>query len=82
MRKLLAEVDTATLSLALKSANEKVTSSVLGNLSKRAKEALTEEIALLGDVGKADQTAAEEVVVKAMIELDKIGQLDMKESAS
>ena len=81
MRKLLAEVDTNTLSLALKSASEQVTGRVLSNLSRRAKEALTEEISLLGDIGRAEQEAAELAVVQAMIELDKIGQLVMGEES-
>ena len=51
---------------------------MLNNLSKRARESLTEEIALLGDVASSDVDEAERTIVQAMMELDKMGQLLMK----
>jgi flagellar motor switch protein FliG len=78
LQKLLGEIDTATLSIALKNADKSLTTSVLNNLGKRAREALTEEIALLGDVGKTELADAERTVIKAMIELDKVGELVMR----
>ncbi len=78
MQRLLGELDTRTLSTALSAASDAVTERVLGNLSRRARESLLEEISLLGSVGKAEIEAAEKAVVQVMMELDKTGELTMK----
>ena len=78
MQRLLSELDTRTLSTALSAASDVITERVLGNLSKRARESLLEEISLLGAMGKAEIEAAEKAVVQVMMELDKTGELIMK----
>jgi flagellar motor switch protein FliG len=80
LQRILGEIDTRTLAVALKSADEPLQDRVLTNLSKRAREGLSEEIDLLGNVQAAEIETAQSTIVKAMIELDRIGELLMEES--
>jgi flagellar motor switch protein FliG len=77
MQKLLAEIDSKALAVALKGAPETITEKVLANLSKRARESLTEEAELLGAVPPAQIAQAQKLVVEIIQRLDQSGDLLM-----
>ena len=79
IQKLLGEIDSSTLSVALKNATEDIVEKVVSNLSKRARSALLEEIEYLGSVSPDDQEKAEKEVCDAMSRLDQAGSLEMEE---
>lgn len=79
MQRLLAEIDTKTLSVALKGAKEEISEKVLKNLSKRAREALTEEMEFLGMVPIAQVRDAQKALVDVIQRLDQAGELLMDE---
>ncbi len=79
MQKLLSEIDSKTLSLALKGANEAITEKVLSNLSNRARETLKEEMAFLGMVPLAQVRQAQKTLVDVIQRLDQMGELMMDE---
>jgi flagellar motor switch protein FliG len=79
MQRLLAEIEAKTLSLALKGANQAITEKVQKNLSKRAREALTEEMEFLGMVPIAQVREAQKALVEVIQRLDQSGELMMDE---
>lgn len=79
LQKLLAEIDSKTLSVALKGANEAISDKLLTNLSKRAREALKEEMEFVGIVPLPQVRQAQKMIVDAMQRLDQAGELMMSE---
>lgn len=79
MQRLLAEIDSKTLSVALKGAKEEISEKVLKNLSKRAREALAEEMEFLGMVPIAQVRDAQKTLVDVIQRLDQAGELMMDE---
>ncbi len=79
LQKLLAEIDSKTLSVALKGANEAIADKLLANLSKRAREALKEEMEFVGIVPLPQVRQAQKMIVDAMQRLDQAGELVMSE---
>ncbi len=79
IQKLLTELDSKTLAMAIKTAPENIARRVFDNLSKRAKETLTEEIDFLGTVPVAQVQQAQKAVVEAIQRLDQAGELAMKQ---
>lgn len=77
MQRLLAEIDSKTLSTALKGANEAINEKVLNNLSKRARETLKEEMEFLGMVPLAQVRQAQKALVDVIQRLDQAGELMM-----
>lgn len=79
MQKLLGEIDSKSLGVALKGAPEEIRDKVLNNLSKRARETLNEEMEFLGSVSSAQVQQAQKAVVEIFQRLDQAGELAMKE---
>lgn len=79
VQKLLAELDTKSLAVALKGSPPAIRDKILANLSKRAQETLTEEMELLGAVSGARLEQAKRGVVEAIQRLDARGELLMNE---
>jgi flagellar motor switch protein FliG len=77
MQKLLSEIDSKNLAIALKNAPEDLTEKVLRNLSKRARETLSEEMEFLGTVTAAQKQQAQKAVVEVIQRLDQSGELVM-----
>jgi flagellar motor switch protein FliG len=77
MQKLLAEVDSKTLAVALKDTAENIAEKVMGNLSKRARETLTEEISFLSALPAAQVQQARQAVVEVIQRMDQAGELVM-----
>ncbi len=79
LQKLLAEIDSKTLSVALKGAKEAISEKLLANLSKRARETLKEEMEFVGMVPLPQIRQAQKMIVDVMQRLDQAGELMMSE---
>ncbi len=79
MQKLLTEIDTRNLALALKTASEEINEKVQNNLSKRARESLAEEMEFMSSVPSAQIQQAQKMIVDVIQRLDQAGELVMKE---
>jgi flagellar motor switch protein FliG len=75
LQKILGEVDSKTLSVALKGANEAINEKLLANLSKRARESLKEEMEFVGIVPLAQVRQAQKMIVDVMLRLNQSGEL-------
>lgn len=75
MQEVLRQVDPARLALALKGVGEDVTDVVSRNLSERAREALTEEVDLLGPARVRDVEAAQSEIVRTIRQMEESGQI-------
>ncbi len=79
MQRLLGELDTKNLSLALKGADSAVVQKVLSNMSQRAQQSLNEEMDLGGTPGQDQIEQARKVIVETIQRLDQSGGLVMTE---
>lgn len=75
MQKILAEVDSKSLAVALKDAPDAIVEKVMANLSKRARESLTEEISYLGSTPPSQVQQARKSLVDVYQRLDTSGEL-------
>lgn len=73
--RLLRDVDTKELSLALKLASEELRARLLGALSTRARDSLIEEMEFLGPVRVSDVEAAQANIVKLARALEEAGEI-------
>jgi flagellar motor switch protein FliG len=79
IQKLLTEIDSKTLATAIKGAPEDLALRIFDNLSKRARETLTEEMEFLGSTPAAQVQQAQKVIIDAIQRLDQAGELVMKQ---
>jgi flagellar motor switch protein FliG len=75
LQRVLREVDSATLAVAMKSASEGLRGKIYAGLPKRAGESLREEIEMLGPVRLKDVEAAQDVVIQAVRRLEESGEI-------
>jgi flagellar motor switch protein FliG len=75
MQRLLREVETKELALALKAASDELKQHIKSNMSERAAAALDEEIELLGPVRVRDVEAAHTRIIEAVRALEESGEL-------
>ena len=75
IQELLRMIETKTLALALRDAEEEVTKKILTNLSERASGILKDEMEFLGAIRPDDQDAARREVVTAALKLEEDGKL-------
>lgn len=71
MQKLLAEIDSKTLAIAMQDASETIIDNVMINLSKRARESLSEEMNFLGTISQAQVQQARKSVVEVIQRMDE-----------
>jgi len=71
IQKVLARVDSATLSTALFGADERLIDRIMGNLSKRARTALQEELSFRKSGSGAQLHAARQLLVQAIAESEQ-----------
>lgn len=71
MQKLLAQIDSKTLGIALQDAQENIIDNVMVNLSKRARESLTEEMSFLGTISPTQVQQARKAVVEVIQLMDQ-----------
>lgn len=77
MQKVLSEIDSKSLAMALKNVSDALRDKVLNNLSKRAREALGEEMEFMGAVPQTQIEQARKNVVEVIQRLDQAGDLVM-----
>jgi flagellar motor switch protein FliG len=75
MQRLLRDIDSKELALALKVASEELKAAVMGAMSKRAMEALKEEIEFLGPVRLRDVETAQLQIVATVRALEEAGEI-------
>ena len=75
LQRLLREVDSRELSIALKRASNEVRNKIMGAMSQRAVAALKEEIEMLGPVRKADVDKAQVNIIAALRTLEDAGEI-------
>ncbi len=75
IQRVLQDVATPELALALKGANDDVNDAIMRNMSARAKESLLEEIDLLGPVRRTDVDAARTKIIAAVRLLEEAGEI-------
>ncbi len=75
MQRVLREIDPKDLALALKVASDELKATVKGAMSKRATEALDEEMELLGPVRLRDVEAAQLMIVTRVRTLEEAGEI-------
>ncbi len=75
---LLREVDTRTLTLALKSASEELSEHILSNMSSRAAEMLLDDMEALGPVTVSQVMEAQQEIVDTVLRLADEGRIDIR----
>jgi flagellar motor switch protein FliG len=80
LQRLLREVDTRELALALKSASEKLKTKLLACITKRAAETVQEEITFLGAVRLRDIENAQLAIIDSVRRLEAEGAIDLGEA--
>lgn len=75
VQRVLKEVDSKDLALAMRGANEEVHARIYKNMSKRAADMLKEEIEFMGPVRLKEVEQAQYKVVSVIRELDKSGEI-------
>ena len=78
LQRVLREVDSASLALAMKSASDSLRARIYGGMSKRATESLKEEIDMLGSVRMKDVEAAQDTIIAAVRRLEEEGHISLE----
>jgi flagellar motor switch protein FliG len=78
LQRVLREVDSANLAIAMKSASETLRERIYGSISKRAAESLKEEIEMLGPVRLKDVEAAQDAIIQVVRRLEEEGQITLE----
>ncbi len=76
-QKILQEVSKKDLAVALKPAGEKTQNSLLSAISKRAAEAIREEMSFMGTVSLKDVEAAQNAIIEVAKRLESDGEVDL-----
>ncbi len=79
MRSLLEAVPVERLTLALKTASDRLKKTVFDSMSKRAAERIKEDMDILGSVRLADVEAAQREIVETALRLDKEGTISLNQ---
>ncbi len=79
---VLREVDSAHLATAMKSATESLRESIYGAISKRAAEALRDEIDMLGPVRLRDVEVAQDAIIEVVRRLEEEGSISLDDDDS
>jgi len=77
LQRVLREVDSNNLAVAMKSASEPLREKIFASISKRAAESLREEISLLGPVRLKDVETAQDAIIHIVHRLEEEGQISL-----
>jgi len=77
LQRVLREVDSSHLAIAMKSATEAVREAIYSAISKRAAEALREEIGMLGPVRLKDVEGAQDAIIQVVRRLEEEGAISL-----
>jgi flagellar motor switch protein FliG len=75
--RVVREVDTAVLTIALKAAKPALVAAVTSSMSKRAAEALMEEIEMLGQQRAKDTEAAQDKIIQVVRRLEEAEEITL-----
>ncbi|MGO9203356.1 MAG: flagellar motor switch protein FliG [Limisphaerales bacterium] len=79
LQRILREVELRELALALKSASDKLKTTLLGCITKRAAESVLEEMSFMGPVRLRDIESAQTRVIDAIRRLEADGSVDLSQ---
>ena len=79
IQRILREIDMRDLTVSLKKASEPLRKLILANMSKRAAEALAEELAYLTGIKNKDVEAAQFRIIEAVRKLEADGEIELDE---
>lgn len=82
IQRIMREVDTRDLTMALKKASDPLKRLLLSNISRRAAESVQEEMAFLGHVKARDIEAAQFRIIDAVRKLEADGEIELNENRS
>jgi flagellar motor switch protein FliG len=82
LQRVLREVDSANLAVAMKSASETLRERIYGSISKRAAESLKEELEMLGPVRLKDVEAAQDAIIQVVRRLEEEGQIALESDSA
>lgn len=77
LQRVLREVDSSHLAIAMKSATEALRESIYAALSKRAAESLRDEIGMLGPVRLKDVEVAQDAIIQVVRRLEDEGAITL-----
>lgn len=75
LQKILSQVDTKTLAMALKTASDPIKEKILGNLSKRAGQTIAEELELLGPRPLSEVEEAQKGILDVIKRMQDDGEI-------
>lgn len=78
IQKILREVDSSTLAIALSAANENLQAALLGSISKRAADTVKDEIANLGRVVLREIEQAQDSIIDVVRKLEAEGEISLE----
>ena len=78
LQRVLREVDSSNLAIAMKSASETLRGKIYGAISKRAAESLKEELEMLGPVRLKDVETAQDAIIQVVRRLEEEGQITLE----
>jgi flagellar motor switch protein FliG len=78
LQRVLREVDSSNLAIAMKSASEALRDRIYGAISKRAAESLKEELEMLGPVRLKDVETAQDAIIQVVRRLEEEGQITLE----
>ena len=77
LQRVLREVDSNNLAVAMKSASEVLREKIFASISKRAAESLRDEISMLGPVRLKDVETAQDAIIHIVHRLEEEGQISL-----
>ena len=75
MQQLLREIDSKTLAISLRGANEEVREKFLRNMSARASEMLQEDMEAMGPTRLSDVESSQQEIIRAARRLEEEGKI-------
>ncbi|MDA1272995.1 MAG: flagellar motor switch protein FliG [Verrucomicrobia bacterium] len=78
LQKILREVDSSTLAIALSAANENLRSSLLGSISKRASDTVIDEIGNLGRITLREIEQSQDGIIDVVRKLEAEGEISLE----
>lgn len=77
LQKILREVDTSTLAVALSAANENLRNALLGSISRRAADGVIDEISSLGRITLREIEHAQDAIIDIVRKLEAEGEVSL-----
>lgn len=82
LQRVMREIESNDLVIALKSANTRLQDVLLGAVSKRAAETLREEMSMLGPVRLKDVEGAQDRIIQAVRALEEEGEISLDQGGA